>query len=147
MVTVEEGSGSMIDKVKQMARDVQDGVKEKITEVSEAGQEKVHEAIDGVNEILPAIRELGYSVDGVSITLGLIPDISIDVSGLSKTIDDEKYQQLCAQHGDRRLLVGVLKTLQAASAMQQKIGFLNMHSDSASITLGLPPRVSLKFRK
>jgi len=147
MVDTEETNGSVLERMKLKAKEVQDSVKDKISEVSEAGQEKIKEMIDGVNEILPAIRELGYSVEGINISIGLIPDITIEVGGLSKTIQDAKYQQILEEHKDRKLLISVIKTLQTTSSMQQKIGFMQMHSDNASITLGLPPKISLKFKK
>jgi len=48
---------------------------------------------------------------------------------------------------DKKLLCSVLKTLQAASGLHDKIHIVGMKSDSATITLGLPPKITLKFKK
>jgi hypothetical protein len=81
-----------------------------------------------VNEILPVIQELGYAVDGVSIALGIIPDVTIDISGLAKTIEDAKYQQILEEHKGHKLRISVVKTLQTASSMHQKIRFGQMQA-------------------
>lgn len=126
---------------------MQDGVEDKIADVSEAAQDKVEKAINDVNEILPVIQELGYTVDGVNIAIGIIPDITIDISGLAKTIEDTKYQQILEEHKGHTLRISVVKALQTMSSMHQKIRFGQMESDNASITLGLPPKITLKFKK
>jgi hypothetical protein len=40
-----------------------------------------------------------------------------------------------------------LRTLQTTSSWQQKIHFIDMGCDQATITLGIPPKITLKFAK
>jgi hypothetical protein len=137
----------MLSRLKDTALAVHANVTEKIADASEAGMEKLQEVMEEVDELRPFLQELGYSIEGIQIGIGLIPDVSIDIGGLSKTIPEETYQRILEEQKDRKLLVSILKALQTASALQHKVHFLGMRSDNASITLGLPPKMSLKFKK
>jgi len=123
---------SILNKLKGKAIEVHACVTEKIAEV---------------DEISPALCELGYTVEGIKVAVGLIPNVSIDVGGMTKTMPEETYQRVLEEHKDRMVLVSVVKTLQTISTLQSKVHFLGMRSDNATITLGLPPKVSLNFKK
>ncbi len=41
----------------------------------------------------------------------------------------------------------VLRALQTTSMWQQKIAFMDLGCDRATITLGIPPKITLKFDK
>jgi hypothetical protein len=63
------------------------------------------------------------------------------------TENDEKSGSVFQKMKDKKLLCSVLKTLQTASGLHDKIHIVGMKSDSAAITLGLPPKINLKFKK
>ncbi|MGA2362556.1 MAG: hypothetical protein ABSG73_08835 [Candidatus Aminicenantales bacterium] len=100
-----------------------------------------------MDEGLPLIRELGYSVESIQIGVGLIPDIVIEISGLSKTMDKKAYHRIVEEKKDKKLLCSVLKTVQSASGLHDKIHIAGMKSDTAAITLDMPPKINLKFKK
>lgn len=161
--------GSMLDKLKSRAMEVHASVTEKITDASEAskeklqevqaniaekindasevGMEKLQELMAEVDEISPILRELGYTLESLQVSVGLIPNVSIDIGGMTKTMPEETYQKVLEEHKDRKILISVVKTLQTVSALQQKVHFMGMRSDMVTITLGLPPKVILKFNK
>jgi hypothetical protein len=139
--------GSVIDRMKEKAKDIHAGVTEKIADFSEAGMGKVKEMLAEVNAILPFITELGYTTEGISVGIGLMPDISIEVSGLTKTMDETTYQRILEEQKEREVLVAILKALQTASALQSKIKFFGMRADVATITISLPSKLTLKFKK
>jgi hypothetical protein len=143
----DDKSGSVFQKMKDKAKGVQTGIAGTISKASEAGSTKLKEMTDEVDEILPLIRELGYSVDGIQVGVGLIPEIVIEISGLAKTLDEKAYHRILEEKKDKKLLCSVLKTLQTASGLHDKIHIVGMKSDSAAITLGLPPKINLKFKK
>jgi hypothetical protein len=138
---------SIINKLKGKAIEVHADIAEKISDASEAGMEKVQKMIAELDEISPFISELGYTVEGVKVSVGLIPDVSIDIGGMTKTMPEEIYRRIMEEQKDRKMLVSIIKTLQAVSALQQKVHFMGMLSDNISITLGFPPKVSLNFKK
>jgi hypothetical protein len=139
--------GSVIDRMKEKAKDIHAGVAEKIADLSEAGMDKVKDLMAEVNAILPFITELGYTTEGISVGIGLMPDISIEVSGLTKTMDEATYQRILEEQKDREVLVAILKALQTASVVQGKIQFFGMRADVATITISLPSKLTLKFKK
>ncbi|MEN6310257.1 MAG: hypothetical protein ABFD80_01820, partial [Acidobacteriota bacterium] len=133
--------------MKDKARGVQAGIAGKISQASEAGLTKLKEMTDEVNEILPLISELGYSVESIQVGVGLIPDIIIEISGLTKKMDEEAYRRILKEKEDKKLLCSVLRALQAASGLHDKIHIAGMKSDTGTLTLGQPPKVTLKFKK
>jgi hypothetical protein len=147
MADADEKGGALLQKLKDKAKDVRSSVAEKISEASEAGQEKLKEAMGEVNGIVPALGELGYSVESIQLGVGLIPDISIEVSGLTKTMDEATFHRVLEEQAGNKVLSVVLRTLQSASALQHKLHIMGMRSDTAVITLGLPPKLTLKFKK
>lgn len=144
---VEEKEESLLQRVKDRAKGVQIAVAEKIAETSEAAQEKVREKLAELNDLVPSIRALGYSVDGIQVGIGLLPDVGIDVSGLARTMDAAAYERVLEEQKDNKLISLILRTLQTTSSWQQKIHFIDMGCDQATITLGIPPKITLKFAK
>ncbi len=142
-----EKNGSIFQKMKDKARGVQTEIAEKISQASEAGASKLKETGEELNEIVPLLHDLGYAAESIQIGVGLIPDISIEISGLTKKMDEAAYQRILEEKKDKKLVCGLLKTLQAQSALQDKIHIVGMKSDSAVITLTIPPKMNLKFRK
>lgn len=138
---------SLLQRLKGKAREVQSTVAEKIAETSEAAQDKLREKLDELNGLLPAIRELGYTVDAVQVGIGLLPEIGIDVSGLARTMDAATYERVLEEQKENKVISLILKALQTTSSWQQKIHFADMGCDQATITLGLPPSITLKFTK
>lgn len=143
----DEKEESLFQRMKEKAKEVQSSVAEKIADASEAAQDKVREKLNELNSLLPCIRELGYSVDAVQIGIGLLPEVGIDVSGLSKTMDEGTYQRVLEEQKENRVISLILKTLNTASSWQQKIQLMEMVSDQATITLGIPPKLTLKFNR
>jgi hypothetical protein len=137
----------MLDKLKNKANEVHASFAEKIAETSETSLEKLQEMMAEVDEISPFLRELGYTVESIHVEIGLIPSVSMDIGGMTKTMPEETYQKILEEQSERKILISVIKTLQAASTLQQKVHFMGMLSDNVTITLGVPPKVSLKFKK
>jgi len=109
--------------------------------------EKLAELTREIEEIQPFIRELGYALESIQMGVGLIPDIAIEISGLTKIMDEDIYNKILEENRDKKVTISVLKTLQMASLLQRKIKIMGMRSDYATITLGLPPKINLKFKK
>ena len=147
MADTDENSESIVQRMKDKAQEMQSSIAEKLTEVSETGMEKLKDTAGELDELLPLIRDLGYSVDGIQIGVGLVPDAAIEIGGLTKTMDENAYHRILDEQKDKKVLCGVLRALQTASALHHKIHIVGMRSDSATITLGLPPKINLKFKK
>jgi hypothetical protein len=138
---------SILRRLKDKADEIQSGVSEKIAAVSGAGTEMFKDRIAELNEIVPLIGELGYCVENVGIGIGLMPEVTMAISGLTKTMPEATYNRVIAKESEKPLLVSVIKGLQTASALQDKIHILGMRADTATITLGLTPKITLEFKK
>ncbi len=143
----DQTNDSILRRVKAKAGEMQADALEKVAAISGAGAEEFRARIADMDEVIPIIAELGYTLQGVRIGIGLIPDIGLTISGLTKTMPEDRYNRVLEEHKDKPLLIGVVKSLQAASALQQKIHMIGMRADTASITLSVPPKVSLEFRR
>jgi gas vesicle protein len=143
---VQEKIADLSEAGMDRAKEMQNNVKEKIADLSEAGMDKLKEVLAEINDMLPLIRELGYTIEGIQVGIGLIPNISLDIGGLTQAMDEEAFKRTLEEHKEKRLLVGVVRTLQATSVLQQKIKLGQMQSNSATIVLSLPPKVTLKFK-
>jgi len=147
---MEEGdkpNDSILQRLKGKADTFREDAAGKLAEITGAAGEEVRQRLAEVNDIVPLIAELGYSLDGITLGLGLMPDIQLKISGLSRTMPEGTYRRVLEEHRDRAMLIAVVKALQTASETHQRIRILGMHSDNASLTLGLPPKVSLEFKK
>jgi hypothetical protein len=48
---------------------------------------------------------------------------------------------------ERKMLINIIKSLQTLSTLQNRVHIMGMRSDNISITLGLPPKATLNFKK
>jgi hypothetical protein len=142
-----ENSNALLQKFKDKTKEISSCVTDKISDAAQAGQDKLNESMGDINGVVSAINELGYSINGISIGIGLIPDIEIEISGLTKTMDEATFERVMEEQNEKTIISAVVKTLQTASVLQNKIHILEMRSDIASIKLGFPPKLSLKFKK
>jgi hypothetical protein len=142
-----EKNGALLQKLKDKTKEISSSVTEKISDAALAGQDKLNESMGDIDGIASSIRELGYSLNSISVGVGLIPDIQFELSGLTKIMDEATFERVTEEHKESKIICAVLKTLQTASILQSKIHIMEMRSDVATITLGLPPKLTLKFKK
>lgn len=58
-----------------------------------------------------------------------------------------QYERVLEEQKDKKVLGLVLRALQTTSMWQQKIQLMELGCDRATITLGIPPKITLKFEK
>jgi hypothetical protein len=69
--------------------------------------------LDEFNEALPIMRALGFSVADFRVGMGLLPEIGAKLIASTDTVDVKKIDELIQKHNERKMLVNVLKALQA----------------------------------
>lgn len=143
----DEKAGVLLKKFKDKTKEISSCVTEKISDAAQASQDKLEESMGDIDGITSAIRELGYSLNSISIGVGLIPDIQFELSGLTKTMDESTFERIMEEQKEKKIICTALKALQTASTLQNKIHIMGMRSDVAVITLGIPPKVTLKFKR
>jgi hypothetical protein len=94
---------------------------------------------------LPTFRALGFTVKDFRMGMGLIPELNAKLIASVDTINVARIDELIAHHEEQKLLVALLKALQAAYHVKEQLGETTFKSVEMDITLGLPPRISVGF--
>lgn len=118
--------------------------KEKTAGVKDAALEKINQSLADFSEAIPAIKDLGFAVTNVRIRMGLTPEISAKLTGTVASIKKEKVQKLIESYPENKFLVTILKGLQTASEVQNKIGDLGFKGLEADVNL-VPPTIDVDF--
>ena len=119
-------------------------VGEKTAGVKDAALDKIGESLDEFNEAIPAIKALGFAVTDLNVGIGPMPEISAKLTGSIDSIEEEKIKELIGSNQDNKFLVTVLKGLQTASNVQNKLGDLGFKGVEAEVKLA-PPGIKVGF--
>jgi hypothetical protein len=119
----------------------------KAQELTGSASEVAGKFLDEFNEALPAMRALGLTVRDLHVGMGLIPEIGAKLIGSVDTINVAKINDLIGKEKEKKTLVAVLKTLQAAYNVKDQLGDLGLKGVEIDMTLGLPPRINASFVK
>jgi hypothetical protein len=123
---------------------MKDKVGEKAASAKDAALEKISQSLDKFNEAIPAIKALGFAVTDLNVDMGAIPDVSAKITGSIDSIEEEKIKELIGSNEDNKFLVTVLKGLQTASNIQNKLGDLGFKGVEAEVKLS-PPGIKVGF--
>lgn len=103
------------------------------------------ELLDSVNEGLPRIKALGFSVKDFRIGQGAIPEVMLKLVGDIDAIDPGRIQEIIDSVPDQKIIVTVLKALQGASKLKDRLTALEFKGVEAEVVLGLPPSVAVNL--
>ena len=115
----------------------------KAQELTSAVADTAGKFLDEFNEALPTMRALGFTVKDFHMGMGLIPELSAKLVASVDTINVGRINELIEHHKEQKLLVAVLKALQAAYHVKEQLGETTFKSVQMDITLGLPPRIGV----
>lgn len=130
------------------------GLKDKIGDLKQGintdelkgkGLEKINEMLDALNDGIPKIKALGFSVKDFRIGQGLIPDVMIKIAGEIDAINPDKLQEIIDQYPDEKILTVILKALQTSSHMKDRLSALDFKGLEAEVMLGIPPSIAINF--
>jgi hypothetical protein len=120
-------------------------LKDAATTLAGSANEGVAKLLDELNETLPTMRALGFTVKDLRVGMSLVPEIGAKLVASTDTIDVKKIQELIEKNSEKKMLVTALKGLETAYNIKQEIGNLPFKGVELDFTLGLPPRVSVAF--
>jgi hypothetical protein len=75
-----------------------------------------------------------------------VPEVSAKLTGTVASIKEEKVQEVIDANQDNKFLVTIMKGLQTASNVQNKLGDLGFKGLEADVKL-VPPGVKVEFLK
>ena len=120
---------------------------DKTKELGGSVTETANRALDEFNEALPIVRALGLDVKDLHVGMGLLPEVGAKLVGSIATVNVAKINEIAEKEKDKKLLVTILKTLQAAYNVKDRLGDLGLKGVEVEVFLGLPPKVSVGFVK
>ncbi len=101
--------------------------------------------LDELNEMLPILRGLGFTVRDLRVNMGLTPEASARLIASTDTIDVKVVQDLIERNAGKKLIVTTLKGLLAAYHIRRQVPDLPVKGIELDITLGLSPHVNVGF--
>jgi hypothetical protein len=117
----------------------------KAQELTGAAAEGVSGYLDEFNQALPTIQALGFTVQNFSVGMGLVPEVSACLVASVDDIDVDKLTELVDAHKEKRVLVAILKALQAAYNVKKQVPNIPFEGLQVDMKLGLPPHVGVQF--
>lgn len=131
--TAEKLSQDAIDKIKGQTDDIKQSI-----------DNKMQLYVIELNELLPAIYDIGYQVDLIEIEIGMPPKIIPSFSKI-KDVSKEIIQNILNKYSDKKISTLILSSLIKADNMQNEISGNNLIFTGISLEVGIIPTVKLKF--
>ncbi|HMD14372.1 MAG TPA: hypothetical protein VKI62_07095, partial [Bacteroidota bacterium] len=93
---------------------------------------------------IPIIAETGYRLKGIDMEVSLPPSVEMHFEKF-KNISEKKIDQILEANKGKELLTAIVRALVSAEAFHQKLKLGNLLLTDISVSLGLPPKVTMKF--
>jgi hypothetical protein len=111
----------------------------------DSASDGVGKLLDEFNDALPTMRALGFTVTSFRLNMALPPELLLNLVGSVNTVNPARIKEMIQKNAEKRLLITVLKALEAAYHVKEQLGdaaFAAVHLD---ITLGLSPKIAVNF--
>ena len=119
----------------------------KAKEFTGSANEGVSKMLDEFNAALPTMRALGFTVQDVRVGMGLLPEVKAKLAASADHVDVKAIDEIIQKKSEHKTLVTVLKALQTAYNVRDRLGDLGLKGVEINVTLGLPPNISIGFIK
>jgi predicted regulator of amino acid metabolism with ACT domain len=119
----------------------------KARELTNSASELVIKLLDEFNAALPTMKALGFSVEDLQVGMGLLPEVHAKLVAAADKVDVKAIDGMIEKKSEQKTLVAVLKALQTAYNVRDQLGDLGLKVIEIGLTLGIPPKVSIGFRK
>jgi len=117
----------------------------KAQELTSTATEAAGKFVDELNEALPTMRALGFTVKDLRVGAGLVPEIGAKLVASTDTVDPKKIKELIEKRPENKTLTAALKALLAAYNIKQQIADIPFKGVEVDVTLGLPPHIGVAF--
>ena len=121
------------------------GLREKAGELTGAAVDTAGKLVDELNEALPTLRALGFTVKGLEMGMGLMPEITVKLVASTDTVDPKKIKELMDQNPENKTLTAALKGLLAAYNLKQMVASIPFKGIELEMKLGIPPHIGVAF--
>ena len=121
------------------------GLKDKAVSLEGAAGEQIDQLLDQLKNALPDMQSIGLTIKDLRVGMGVVPEIEAKLTGSVDALDEGKIQKMIESKGDNKIMVVVLKGLQAAAQMSAQLADLGFKGVQADLKLGIPPKISISF--
>jgi hypothetical protein len=98
-----------------------------------------------LNEALPVLAGLGFSVEALRVEMALIPVVRMTLVGSLNQLSSETLRTAVAENRDRQLLVTVLEALRTAVTLKERVPTITLPAAVIQISLSIPPSITVDF--
>ncbi|TCK02493.1 hypothetical protein [Phorcysia thermohydrogeniphila] len=137
----------MLKNISSKLREQSEKVKGKIpvVDLSNLGVEKINESIKQLKDVLPLVKEAGYTLSEIEVEVGMPPTVIIhfQVGSGSTSLEDI----LSELREENKVGYSIIKGLLFASKVQESLKLKDEKLEEVEIELGIPPKVVLHFQK
>lgn len=136
----------MVDfnSIKGNLKDQLSKASEYVTDLKEDGKEKLVAYFNSISDLFPVIAETGYRLKGVDMELSIPPGINLHFQKF-KNMSREAIDEILEKNKDKEMLKTIVNSLVAADEIHNKLKVGDLVFSDISISLGLPPSVTIKF--
>src|SRR5580693_6850529 len=92
----------------------------KAQELTGSAADMAGKYLDEFNEALPTMRALGFTIRDFRMSMGLVPELTARLIASVDTINVGRIDELIAHHLEQKLLVALLKALEAAYHVKEQ---------------------------
>jgi hypothetical protein len=137
--------GNIVNTAKSLGEQAQN-LAEKAGNLAQVGADALRSLTDEVNELLPAIRNAGYSVQGVDLDVALPPKVSVHCKLMKDLSEDERAALLTSLEGRRIVSAAVSSLFQVAEA-QRRLSLGSLRPADVILEVGVSPAVRVRYRE
>ncbi len=146
--------GEFVNKAKEAANTMKNVTSEKtnkfieentfLSDLKDIGVNKINETFNELNDSAALIKEAGYELSEIEVHIGVPLGITPHFI-LKDNISDEKKAQLLYDTKEKKIIHTILSVLFNISELQKKVGFKQFKFYEVEITLGVPPKINVRF--
>ena len=115
-----------------------------LSDLKDMGVNKINETFNELNNSTALIKEAGYELSEIEVHIGVPLGITPHFI-LKDNISDEKKEQLLNDTKEKKIIHTILSVLFNISELQKKVGFKQFKFYEVEITLGIPPKINVRF--
>ena len=108
--------------------------------------DKVIEYVNNINDILPIIAQIGYTLKGMSIDVSIPPGIILEFQKTAE-VPQKEVDKILEKHKERPVLKLIVDSLVTANKFHKKIKLRSLQFTGIAVDVSVPPNVTMKFTK
>ena len=111
--------------------------------VAGAALQKGQDLMRELNDTIPTLKALGFSVSNVRFGMGIVPEIGATLTGSVDTLDPQKLKELIERHRENKTVATILEALRTAANLKDELSAVGFKGVKTDVKVGLPPKAEV----